>query len=635
VVPVARSEPRRARQLIPAELPHGRQAAAACAVLVLVAHVLLAQLTLVLALAFAVVTRLSRWRLSWLLVPAAAGLILTLAVGPGRAAAGFAAGPAHVLGYLGRGRLAARLAHPLGAFAGAGRWLPRQLPVALLAAAAEAALAGWLTWLRTDEWAVAPPRPGLVAAARGALNARLIGAGGVVTRAGCALGVVASTGAVAELRWSQVAGGTLVAGASAPEVTVTSLQVVHAALRRRRPLIVIDAGADASVVRAVQAACRATGTPLLPAGPDPGRVIRERGAALVTAPSPEGAARACADLAALAADLRRIGVDGDGLIWLPRGERLPVPSVAALIRAGGAVGLPVLITTASPAAAASLAAVVGTLLIHRVTDPALAASLARRTGTRLRPATAGVTAAAAMTEPVPVWAGGSASLQTLTGTAMPEAMTGSTAPGMLAGPAMPEAMTGIATPGMRPAPAMPETLAGTAATGMQAGTAMPEIQGETAMPGMLKGTPTPGMRPGTASAWDWPVTETPAERPVLGPPAPGRPDAALPVLGLPSAGLPSGLSSPVLPGHGRAAARAGRTDALTAAGLVPYPVVPARTLLSLREGQFVLAASDPGPPRADISRVVPARLPSGNAPEAGAAEPDAGPVPPETARRRW
>ena len=97
---------------------------------------------------------------------------------------------------------------------------------------------------------------------RTALAASLIRSGSVVTRNGCALGVDPATGAVAELRWPEIAGGVLVAGAENQGVTVTSLQVVHAALRRRKPLIVIDASADAAIARALAAACAATGTPL-------------------------------------------------------------------------------------------------------------------------------------------------------------------------------------------------------------------------------------------------------------------------------------------------------------------------------------------------------------------------------------
>ena len=68
--------------------------------------------------------------------------------------------------------------------------------------------------------------------------------------------------------------------------------------------------------------------------PDLGPVISERSAALLRVGSAELAARACADIAALAAGLRRIGVDGDGLIWVTGGERLPANAVAALIGDG-------------------------------------------------------------------------------------------------------------------------------------------------------------------------------------------------------------------------------------------------------------------------------------------------------------
>ncbi|MGC2008832.1 hypothetical protein, partial [Trebonia sp.] len=74
---------------------------AAFAVLVLLAHLLFAQLTFVLAVVFAAVSKTTRWRLWWLAVPAAAGLGWTLAIGPRAAAAGLAAGPAQILAYLG------------------------------------------------------------------------------------------------------------------------------------------------------------------------------------------------------------------------------------------------------------------------------------------------------------------------------------------------------------------------------------------------------------------------------------------------------------------------------------------------------------------------------------------------------
>ena len=143
----------------------------------------------------------------WLLAPAVAGLAWMLAAGPGEALAGFAAGPSSVLGHLTGAHAALHVARPLAAFAGLGGWLPRQFPVALPLAAAEAALAGWLDWLHTDEWAVPPPRPGAVAALRAARAARRIRSGAVLTRDGVALGITPSNGAVIGLTWQEVSRG--------------------------------------------------------------------------------------------------------------------------------------------------------------------------------------------------------------------------------------------------------------------------------------------------------------------------------------------------------------------------------------------------------------------------------------------
>ena len=85
--------PRRARYLVPRGLPYRGEVLAACVVAVVLAHVLFAQLTMVVAAAVFLTTRVTRWRLSWLLVPVAVAVAWTLAAGPRSAAAGFAAGP--------------------------------------------------------------------------------------------------------------------------------------------------------------------------------------------------------------------------------------------------------------------------------------------------------------------------------------------------------------------------------------------------------------------------------------------------------------------------------------------------------------------------------------------------------------
>jgi hypothetical protein len=398
--------PRRARYLIPVQLPRRGEVMAAFVVLVLLAHLLFAQLTFVLAVGFAGISKASRWRLWWLTVPAAAGFAWTLATGLRSAAAGFAAGPAQILRYFGGGHPLDRLVHAHGAFAGAGGWLPLQFPIALIAAAAEAGLIGWLDWVHTDEWAVPPPRPGLFAAARGALARQVIRAGTVVTRNGCVLGVAPASGARVVLGWSEVAGGVLVTGADARTIAVSSLQVVHAALRCRKPLLAVDLSGAGALGGVLGAACGATGTPLR-AVEEPqavrvlsegrgatglGRVVRDRSAVLFSLRTPDLTARVCADILALGEDLRGIGVDGDALVWLYGYDASPAGPVAGLVASlvagGAAAGLPVLVTTTSPRAVADLARLVSVVLVHRLADAATARTLAARTGTRLVPASA-------------------------------------------------------------------------------------------------------------------------------------------------------------------------------------------------------------------------------------------------------
>ncbi len=262
--------PRRARYLVPRDLPRRGEILAACVVAVVLAHVLFAQLTLVLAVVFALTTRVTRWRLSWLLVPVAVAVAWTLAAGPRSAAAGFAAGPAQVTAYLGAsGHQVDHLLHFTPAFAASRSWLPRQLPLAILAAAAEAAVVGWLSWLHTDEWDMPSARPGLLVALRRAAAKRAIRAGGVVTRDGSCLGLVAGSGARVTLSWSEAAGGVTVCGTAETDVLGTSFQLVHAAVRRRKPVFAVDLTGDEALPARLAAVCAAASAPLLVFGGPP------------------------------------------------------------------------------------------------------------------------------------------------------------------------------------------------------------------------------------------------------------------------------------------------------------------------------------------------------------------------------
>jgi hypothetical protein len=255
--------PRRARYLVPRGFPRRGEILAACIVLLVLVHVLFAQLTIIVAAVLYLITKLTRWRLSWLILPAAAALVWTAAVGVRPAAAGFGDGPARVLSYLGtRGHQVSHLLHFTTAFAGIASWLPRQLPLALVTGAAEAALAGWLSWLHTDEWELPPARPGLIVAIRRAVTVHAIRSGGVVTRDGGCLGVVAATGMRVALSWAEAAGGVSVCGSAEPEVLTTGFQLVHAAVRRRKPVFAVDFTADPHLQAKLAAVCADAGAPL-------------------------------------------------------------------------------------------------------------------------------------------------------------------------------------------------------------------------------------------------------------------------------------------------------------------------------------------------------------------------------------
>src|SRR5690349_16778471 len=261
--------PRRARYLVPRGLPRRDEIIAVCAVLAIGAHLLFAQLTFVFAVLFHLTTKVTRWRLSWLAIPAAAGLAWA-ATGPRAAMAGYTAGAGRVVGYLSdSGHQAEHLLHVTAAFAGIGAWLPRQLPLAVAAGAVEAALAGGLSWLHTDERDLRPARPGLIVAARRAAAVHAIRAGGVVARDGTCLGIAAGSGARITLSWAEAAGSVSVCGSAASDVLTTGFQLVHAAIRRRQPVLAVDHTADPALAAQLAAVCAGAGVPLLVFGPGP------------------------------------------------------------------------------------------------------------------------------------------------------------------------------------------------------------------------------------------------------------------------------------------------------------------------------------------------------------------------------
>jgi hypothetical protein len=267
-VAMAEREPRRARYLIPRDLPSRGKVIAALTVLAIVGHLLFAQLTLLLAALFQVTSRLSRWRPQWLAAPATVGLIWVLAIGPATALAGFTAAPRKVAGYLAKTAAApANILHLSAGLAGLGHALPRQFPLALIAAAAEAAAAAWLRWLHTAEQDIRPARPGLLALSGRQFRRASVKNGGVVTREGACLGIVDRTGQRVAVSWPEAERGMLCTGSAAPAVAATSFQVVHAAIRRRKPVIVVDLAGTPGLAEALAKVCAAAEAPLRVFGP--------------------------------------------------------------------------------------------------------------------------------------------------------------------------------------------------------------------------------------------------------------------------------------------------------------------------------------------------------------------------------
>jgi hypothetical protein len=528
-VTAAERVPRPGRYLIPGDTPRRAELIAACGVLIVLAHLLFAQLTLILAVIFHLTTKTARWRPQWLAAPAVAGLLWVLAIGPGAAASGFWAGPAKVTAYLGGvGHYPGRLVHIGATYAGIGHWLPRQFPLALILAAAEAAIAAWLRWLHTDEWNLPGYRPGLLTFGRRAYLTRFVTAGGVLTRDGACLGLDEVTGGRSAVSWAEVAGGVLVAGSPGSGTTTTGFQIAHAAIRLRKPVIVVDIDGSKSLAESLAAACAATRTPLqvftpdgsagyydplrtgeparrtslvmgmidwegtadaarrscaayladlfavvdaapgdprtpmldeivhllnpaalrarmdhvpgyhpqrqalaervrvsvgllesdprstatlaeqlnelrgsalgrwLAPGPgartDLGRVVRERGVVLFSLDrAGHGRAAVTAagliahDVLAVGAELRRIGVPGDGLVWFDQCGALAPATLTALVNRGAGAGLPPVLGTAAADPALTLADQVNVLVLHRLADPVLAERLAGYTGEKLAP----------------------------------------------------------------------------------------------------------------------------------------------------------------------------------------------------------------------------------------------------------
>ena len=414
---------------MPLGTPRRGEVLAAAAAAAVAVGVLFAPLSLILAAAFHAVSKVSRWRPLWLWAVAACGIVWVLAAGPGQAMASFGHGAAATAGALSRIFTGpAAVARVGGAVYADG---VGQLPLALILGAGTAALAWWVRWMHTDEWDVPAARPGLVHIGRRRRNAASMRRGRVLTRDGTCLGVDAATGGRAALSWRDAGGGVLLTGASEPAVRAPGLRLTRAAIRRRKPVIVVDLAGDAGLPDALAGMCASVRAPLhvfgaadglryeprvrpsaeqheallaVPWGPRPAlgaeprvsldEVVRQRAVALfaLAGTGPRDVAEViaglvAADVAASYGSVCRDGIAPDGLCWFTECDGVDPVALAGLAAAGSPGGLAAVLATTVPRAAGGLAGQVDTVVIHRLADRGLAGQLATLTGTTIVPMT--------------------------------------------------------------------------------------------------------------------------------------------------------------------------------------------------------------------------------------------------------
>ena len=418
--------PRRARYLVPLGTPRRGEVLAAVAAAAVAAGVLFAPLSLILAAAFHAVSKVSRWRPLWLWVPTACGIVWMLAAGPGEALASFGHGAPATAGALSRIFTGPAAVARVGGAVYAG-----QLPLALILGAGAAALAWWVRWMHTDEWDVPAARPGLVHIGRQRRTAASLRRGRVLTRDGTCLGVDTATGGPAVLSWRDAGGGVLVTGASEPAVLAPGLRLTHAAIRRRKPVIVVDLAGDAGLPDSLAGICASVRAPLCVFGAADGlryeprvrpsaeqhaalltaqwrprpalgagtgvsldQIVRQRAVALfaLAGTGPRDVAEViaglvAADVAAFYGSLYRDGIAPDGLCWFTECDGVDPAALAGLAASGSPGGLASVLATTVPGAAGGLAGRVNTVVIHRLADLGLAGELATLTGTTIVPMT--------------------------------------------------------------------------------------------------------------------------------------------------------------------------------------------------------------------------------------------------------
>jgi hypothetical protein len=358
---------------------HRGELAAGLAAVAVVAQCALAPAMLLIAALLVLVGRISRWQLAWLLLPALGSACWLGVAGLPATAHALTAGAARLTAAdLAVALHPGRLLHPAAAFAGSGRWVPRELPLLLLAGTAEAAIALWPH--RTQ-------RPGLIAALRRRAAAAALAAGHTVTAGGFAIGVSGS-GRRSAVSWAQAERGVLLTGGDPVALDQIGLAIACAAVRRRKAVLVLDlsAAGGTSVCAQVAGLAGRAGVPVTRIGSVAhdgleaskagsagrvrisgavglngacGRAIRARSVVLA---QPEAAQQALSELAGTLTSLRDLGLRADCLAWVAGCEAVDASRLSGLLALGHATGTAVVLSATSPELAAELAADAGVVI---------------------------------------------------------------------------------------------------------------------------------------------------------------------------------------------------------------------------------------------------------------------------------
>ncbi|MHB1595457.1 MAG: hypothetical protein ACYCO9_12715 [Streptosporangiaceae bacterium] len=242
--------------------PSRRELAAAVATGLLAAQALAVPVTALLVPLLALTGRLCRWRPHWLAVPAAAGLGWALDVGVPRALGGYLVLARTVLAAIaGPGDLIGRTAHLTLALRAWPGPVTGQVPVALLAAAAQV-LGYRLTARLTGAGTGPPPRPGAVVAIRARYLAAELRRGQVATREGGCVGVALKTGRRVAISWPEAAGGVLCTGRDPAAVAAVGADLALAAIAHRKAVVVVDLAGPGDLAMSVATAAGGVTAPL-------------------------------------------------------------------------------------------------------------------------------------------------------------------------------------------------------------------------------------------------------------------------------------------------------------------------------------------------------------------------------------